>query len=134
MKISLNWEKTGMQFRGTDEKGNETTIDGNAKIAPSPMTMLLFATAGCTGSDVVSLLEKMREPLEELSFEVTGDKPAEGDYPRVWETIHIVYKLKGKLDPEKVNKAVSLSMEKYCSVSAMLKKSAKVTWEVQINP
>lgn len=132
MKITLDWQKTGMLFRGTDEKGNATTIDGQSKEAPSPMTMLLFSIAACTGSDVVSLLEKMREPLEGLRFEVSGEKRNEGDYPRPWETIHIVYQLSGKLDPEKANKAVNLSMEKYCSVSAMMKARAKVTWEVQL--
>ena len=98
--------------------------------APTPMDTVLIALGGCTGMDVVSILEKMRVRFESLEIEVRGERNEE--HPRVYTKIEIVYRIKGDVDEEKVKKAVELSMERYCSVAAMLKKSAEIEHRIEI--
>lgn len=128
-KIHAEWSGQGKRFTGYSAQGPTVAMDGDSENGASPMVLLLHAEAGCTGIDVISLLEKMRQPLTGLRIEVTGEK-GEGDYPRIWEKIHVQYIIHGSVDPEKAHKAVQLSLEKYCSVSAMLGKAAQLTHEV----
>jgi putative redox protein len=104
-------------------------IDGNPANGTSPMVLLLHAEAGCTAIDVLSLLEKMRQPITSLNIEVDAVK-SDGDFPRVWEKIHLRYRIGGAVALDKAQKAVELSLEKYCSVSAMLGKTANITHEI----
>ena len=89
------------------------------KRAISPMQLLLLSLGGCTGMDVISILNKMKVPPEEFTMEIEGERATE--HPKVYTKIKITYKFKG-VPREKAEKAVKLSMEKYCSVSAMLRK------------
>lgn len=130
-KIHVDWKGQGLEFTGHNAEGTTLAIDGNKVNGTSPMVLLLHGEAGCTGIDVLTLLEKMRQPIEGLRVEVEAEK-GEGEYPRIWEKIHVRYILKGALDPEKVHKAVDLSLTKYCSVSAMLSKAAEITHEIVI--
>jgi putative redox protein len=132
-KIFVEWTGEGETFVGHNPTGPTVAIDGNRVEGTSPMVLLLHAEAGCTGIDVVSLLEKMRQPITGLRIEVTGEK-GEGDYPRIWEKIHLRYLISGAVAPDKAEKAVALSMETYCSVSAMLSKAAEVTYEIALQP
>ena len=116
-------------MRGYNPDGPVVVMDSNKEKGTSPMVLLLHAEAGCTALDVISLLEKMRQPLTGLKIEVEGIK-GDGEFPRIWEKIHVRYIISGTVDPEKAHKAVELSLEKYCSVSAMLSKVADVTHEV----
>jgi putative redox protein len=130
-KVFVEWNGEGHRFTGHNPEGPTIAIDGDRKNGTSPMIMLLHAEAGCTGIDVVDLLEKMRQPVTGIKIEVTGEK-GEGEFPRIWEKIHVKYIISGAVEPEKALKAVNLSLEKYCSVSAMLGKAAEVTHEVEL--
>ena len=105
-------------------------VGGNNK-GPRPKPLLLASLAGCTGMDVVSLLGKMRVEFKDLEVKVNGELTSE--HPRYYHKIHITYILKGvDLDHSKIEKAVTLSQEKYCGVSAMLEKAATITYEIQL--
>jgi putative redox protein len=137
MQVRVAWQ-SGMAFEGTTPDGARVVMDaraehGGAGGGPAPMETLLLALAGCTGMDVISILRKMRAPLGGLAIEVSAERAAE--HPRVFTAIHLRYIATGDgLQAEQVNKAVTLSQEKYCSVSAMLRHAAPVTYEVEIAP
>jgi putative redox protein len=99
--------------------------------APSPMELLLIALGGCTGADVVSILEKKRQRLTGYDIEVRAERRAEN--PRIYTRIEVVHRVRGNgIDPRAVEHAVKLSETKYCSVSAMLGASAKVSMRYEI--
>ncbi|HEV2282467.1 MAG TPA: OsmC family protein, partial [bacterium] len=128
MNVTLRWED-GMRFGGAAESGGTLTLDarpehGGTGQGPSPMETVLLALAGCTGMDVVSVLGKMRAPLAGLEIRVSGDRREE--HPRIFTRIRLEYVFRGKdLKPEQAGRAVELSQEKYCSVSAVLRASAE---------
>jgi putative redox protein len=95
------------------------------KTANTPMELLLIALCGCTASDVVGILRKKREPFTSLEVNAEGER-AEG-YPAVYTQIRLTYRIGGKVSSKAMEDAVRLSKEKYCSVSAMLEKTAKIT-------
>jgi putative redox protein len=95
------------------------------KTANTPMELVLIALCGCTASDVVGILRKKREPFTTLEVSAEGDR-AEG-YPAVYTQIKLTYRVGGKVSSKAMEDAVRLSKEKYCSVSAMLEKTAKIT-------
>jgi len=99
------------------------------KTANSPMELLLIALCGCTASDVVGILKKKREPFTSLEVSAEGQR-AEG-YPAVYTEIRLKYRVGGKVSRKSMEDAVKLSKEKYCSVSAMLEKSAKIEFEIE---
>jgi putative redox protein len=98
------------------------------KTANTPMELVLIALCGCTASDVVGILKKKREPFTSLEVSAEGER-AHG-YPAVYTEIKLRYRVAGNVSPKAMEDAVRLSQEKYCSVSAMLEKTAKI--EVQI--
>jgi putative redox protein len=130
--IDITW-KDKMAFDG--HLDNHTLrIDTGGKYGddtgPSPKKLLLASLAGCTGMDVVSLLGKMRVPFTGLTVEVEADLTEE--HPRVYSEFRLKYIIYGKdIDHQKVEKAVDLSQEKYCSVSAMLKKNCPIIFKIQ---
>lgn len=99
------------------------------KTASSPMELVLIALCGCTASDVVGILRKKREPFTALEVSAHGER-ADG-YPAVYSAIKLKYRVSGKVAPKAMEDAVRLSKEKYCSVSAMLEKTAKITAEIE---
>jgi len=99
------------------------------KTASTPMELVLIALCGCTASDVVGILKKKREPFSGLEVSAEGDR-ADG-YPAVYTEIRLKYVVKGKVSQKAMEDAVKLSKEKYCSVSAMLEKSAKITATIE---
>jgi putative redox protein len=104
---------------------------GGKNKGPRPKAMLLAGLAGCTGMDVVSILRKMR--IEPDYFNMYVEANLTEEHPRVYDTIHLVYEFRGdELPMEKLEKAVELSQERYCGVSAMLGKVAELTWEIKI--
>jgi putative redox protein len=100
------------------------------KTANSPMELVLIALCGCTASDVVGILRKKREPFTHLEVHAEGER-APG-YPAVYTEISLVYRIGGKVSRKAVEDAVRLSKEKYCSVSAMLEKTAKITTKIEV--
>ncbi len=106
--------------------------DRETNTAPSPMELLLMALGACTATDIVIILEKKRQRLDSLEVFCSGERAA--DPPRVWTKLDILFRLRGKLEDRGVKQAIQLSEEKYCSVSATLKKSAELTWRYEILP
>lgn len=105
---------------------------GGKGYGPVPKPLVLSALAGCTGMDVVAILNKMQMPFEGFEVSVDGDLTTE--HPKVYHSIRIQYKFAGpKLELEKIQKAIKLSLDKYCGVAAMLKKTATITFEVVLN-
>ena len=122
----------GEQFVGVTPSGHAVTLDSDRKrnTTPGPMEMLLVALGACTATDVVIILAKKRQKLEALEVEVSGERAPEP--PQVWTKLEIVYKLRGALDEKAVRDAIELSEAKYCSVSAMLRKTAEVSFRFEI--
>lgn len=122
--------KQGEVFEGIAENGNTITFDANSahKHGPSPMEAVLMALCGCTSVDVVSILEKKRQPITGLRVTATA-KQAE-TAPRVFTHIKLTYAVRGQLSRKAVEDAVSLSKNKYCSVSKMLEKAATIEYEI----
>jgi putative redox protein len=99
------------------------------KTANTPMELVLIALCGCTASDVVGVLKKKREPFTRLEVSAEGER-ADG-YPAVYTEIRLKYRVTGKVSAKAMEDAVRLSKEKYCSVSAMLQKTAKVEYQIE---
>ena len=135
MNISVNWVD-GMLMVGKSHSGHSITMDGPPEIGGNnlgvrPMEMLLIGVAGCTMIDVVTTLKKMRQDLTHCETKVNAERAA--DHPKVFTDIHIQFIVKGKdLDPKKVEKAITLSAEKYCSASIMLGKTASISHDFEI--
>jgi putative redox protein len=124
------WTKQ-MQFEGTGNSGLSVIIDGDSKAGNSPMELVLIALCGCTAYDIVSILQKKREPFIAIEVSAQAEKAAEP--PRVYTDIKLQYRVSGKVARKAVEDAVRLSEEKYCSVSAMLSKTAKIHCEIQLD-
>ena len=135
MNISVNWVD-GMLMVGKSDSGHSITMDGPPEIGGEnlgvrPMEMLLLGVAGCTMIDVVSTLKKMRQDLTHCETKINAERA--NDHPKVFTNIHIQFVIKGKdLDQNKVEKAITLSAEKYCSASIMLGKTASITHDFEI--
>ena len=135
MNISVNWVD-GMLMVGKSHSGHSITMDGPPEIGGNnlgirPMEMLLLGVAGCTMIDVVTTLKKMRQELTNCETKLSAERADE--HPKVFTDIHIEFIVKGHdLDPKKVEKAITLSAEKYCSASIMLGKTASITHDFEI--
>jgi putative redox protein len=138
MEIEIKKIK-GLKLLGKDDSGHEITIDtkrelGGHDSAPSPMSLLLFSLGSCTLMDVISLLDKMRVTYDDIKVQVTGERLDK--HPKIFNRIEIRYIIYGKKpDESKIKKAIDLSTEKYCSVHAMLTKSAFISssYEIIVN-
>jgi len=129
-RITLKWQD-GLRFVGGAPDGPLTAIDGDNAAAPGPMLTLLLAAASCSGSDVVIILKKMRVQLRELRIEASGQRREQE--PRRYTAIHLDYHLAGEgIDQAKAQRAVSLSIEKYCSVIHTLAPDVGVTYDVTV--
>jgi putative redox protein len=122
------------KFVATSPSGHAITIDSDraSNKAPGPMELVLMALGACTATDVVSILKKKRQKLDSLEVICSGERAAEP--PSVWIKLEILYRLRGTLEEAAVQRAIELSEQKYCSVSAMLQKTAKLTWRHEILP
>jgi len=133
--IKVKWID-GLRFVASDDKGHSIVMDvskehGGEGSGFGPMQLLLAAFGGCTGIDVVEVLRKQRQKLEGLEITVSGERVSEP--PRVYDKVHVEYKLKGKdLQEKAVKRATQLSQDKYCSVGATLKGKAKITYNQTI--
>ena len=115
----------GDRYSGDADSGHGIVMDaGLEKAANSPMELVLIALCGCTASDVVGILRKKREPFTSLEVRASGERTE--TFPKVYTLIRLTYRVEGKVTHKAMEDAVRLSKEKYCSVSAMLQKSAKL--------
>jgi putative redox protein len=117
------------RFNGVATSGHSIIVDGDKAAGNSPMELVLIALCGCTGYDVVSILQKKREPFTSLEVRAAAERAA--GPPSVYTEIKLIYRVGGKVSRKAVEDAVRLSKEKYCSVSAMLEKTAKITAEIE---
>lgn len=134
-RIETTW-KGNMQF-DTEVNGHHFMIDadesvGGGNSGPRPKPLMLASLAGCTGMDVVSLLKKMRQEIDFFNVVVEGDTTDE--HPKTYFRMHVIYEFRGKnLDMDKIEKAISLSEERYCGVSAVYRKAGiEMTHEVRV--
>jgi len=122
------------KFVAVGPSGHAVAMDSdrNSNTAPGAMEFLLLALGACTATDVVIILEKKRQKLHSLEVICSGERAA--DPPQVWTKLNILFRLRGQLEESGVKQAIQLSEEKYCSVSATLKKTADLTWNYEILP
>lgn len=105
---------------------------GGQNKGPKPKELMLASLAGCTGMDVISMLRKMRVNVEK--FEIAVEAALTEEHPKHYTGMHVIYSFTGKeLDPEKLKKAVELSQDRYCGVSAVYRKTMEVTYEIKIS-
>ena len=136
MKIVLRRTNTAYGLEATNESGETVQMDGSEAIggheaAFKTMQMLLAALAGCSAIDVISLMNKQREPLTSLDVTVEATRQQDA-VPSLFETIHVHYVFNGAVSEQKAKKAVSLSMETYCSVAKTLEKAAPISWSMEV--
>jgi putative redox protein len=135
MNVKVKWID-GMMMVGESGSGHAVVMDGPADVGGNnmgvrPMEMLLIGMAGCTTVDVVSTLKKMRENIDDCIAEVSAERASE--HPKVFTNIHIHFIVQGlDLNPAKVEKAIALSADKYCSASIMMAKTANVTHDFEV--
>ncbi len=120
-----------MQINGHTVTTDATPENGGNGYGPSPKSLLLAGLIGCSGIDVMMITKKMRLDIEDVNVEVEAETRDED--PKVYNYIKLIYKFRGKdLPYSNLERAVKLSMEKYCGVAAMLNKAVPITYEVQI--
>lgn len=129
---NVKWT-SGEEFTSTTPSGHTVKLDGDREhnAAPSPMEILLSALGACSLVDVVVILGKKRQVFTSLEVDVTGERAE--TIPRVWTKIDMVYRLTGDLDDKAVRDSIELSQNKYCSVAAMLGKTAKISYRYEIS-
>ena len=122
------------KFVAISPSGHAMAIDSDrtSNQAPGPMELVLMALGACTATDVVGILKKKRQKLEAIEVICSGERASEP--PTVWIKLEILYRLRGSLDEAAVRHAIELSEKKYCSVSAMLQKTATLIWRHEILP
>ena len=135
MKARIKWIE-GRMFLGESGSGHAVALGrsgrpDNPSTCPSPMELILIGLGGCTAFDVVHILEKSREPIDDCVAELDAER-ADTD-PQVFTRIHVHFIVTGRgLSESKVERAIELSAEKYCSASAMLGKTATITHDFEI--
>jgi putative redox protein len=132
LKAELRWQGSALRFRGRREDGPEIAVDGENGEGPSPMVLLLLSLAGCMGADIMDIGTKMRLPITGLAIEIEGDRRPEP--PRYFNAIRMKVVVSGvdAADGSKVQRAVDLSRETYCSVMHSLRDSIQVDIDVDI--
>ncbi len=121
--------KTAQVYEGVAASNHSVVIDGDSEAGSSPMELVLIALCGCTAYDVLSILQKKREPFTSLEVLAEGDRAPTP--PTVYTAIRLIYRVAGKVSTKSMEDAVRLSEEKYCSVAAMLRKSADITYTIE---
>ncbi len=123
-----------MTFDATTTAGHRLVIDAAPPLGdgrgPKPIELVLTALAGCTAMDVLAVLQKKREPVEGLEVRVEGTRATE--HPMIYTDIEVVYRVRGNVNPESIERAIELSTTKYCGVHAMLHHAARITTRYEI--
>lgn len=135
METKVVWNGK-MKFTGNTPSNFSIVMDassdhGGEDQGARPMELVLVALGGCTGMDVISILQKMKEKVENFEIKISAERAEE--HPKVYKKVHLEYIFKGEnLKEENIRKAIELSQTKYCSVSAILKETAEVTYSWKI--
>lgn len=135
MKITID-HLNDLHMEAQNEEGGLIRMDGTTEIGGleggfSPMQLLLAGVGGCSAIDIIGILEKQKQDLQDLKVEVDGNRQNKGTYSE-FTTIHINYIFTGDLDDKKVERAINLSLDKYCSVTKTLEKNSEITHSYEI--
>lgn len=136
MHISLKRLNDAFHLEASNELGKTIEMDGAPKIggsdnAPRPMEVLLMSMAGCSSMDVLDILKKQRQQVDDFRIEVNAEREKDKT-PSLFSDIHLHFYLKGELNEKKVERAVKMSMETYCSVAKIVEKTARITYDYSI--
>lgn len=135
MKATISWQQ-GVAFLGESGSGHQVMMDGppehgGENLGVRPMEMLLLGLGGCASFDVIHILKKGRQPVTDCTVEITASR--KDAVPAVFETIHLAFKVAGQqLNQKRVEQAVALSVDKYCSAAVMLKSTAELTFDIAV--
>ena len=137
MEITIKRLNQAIHFEAQNSEGLTATYDGSPEagghgLGVRPMEGILMSLGSCSGIDVVLILNKMKQDLQDIQIKVSGERREE--IPRYFTKIHVHYVLIGDIEEDKAGRAISLSMEKYCSVTKMLEKTVEITHSFEINP
>ena len=137
IQVEVNRVQGDFGFEATDANGHTIRLDtspetGGTNFGVRPMQALLMGLGGCSGIDIVSILKKQRQTIDDFNMKIEAEREADA-IPSLWTDVKIVFELKGKIDPEKAKRACELSIEKYCSVAETLRKAGtSIKWEIKV--
>lgn len=136
MKIQLKRKNNAVHLEAVNEGGQTVQIDGAPKIGGEdkgarPMELIIMGLGGCSSMDILSILYKQKQEVDDYEVIINADRDAE-NVPSLFTDIHIEFILKGNVDEQKAQRAAQLSMEKYCSVTKILEKTARITYSVTV--
>ncbi len=137
MKISIKRINNDFKMEALNQEGNKLIMDASEEIGGQnsgfrPMQLLLAAVGGCSAIDIINILKKQKQIIEHFDVEVDGEREKIEDYS-LFKTICLHFKVKGNVDYDRVEKAIQLSLNKYCSVSKTLEPTAKITYKLTLN-
>lgn len=137
MQINLSRKNKAYHFEAVNEYGNTLNLDANPAIGGEdkgfrPMETVLAALGGCSAIDMISILKKQKEPLEDLKININS-KRFENQEPALFETIDVEFHIFGVVNEAKIQRAMELTFEKYCSVAMILNKTAKINFSYKLN-
>lgn len=136
-KIKIKRTNNDFKLEATNENGNLIVMDGSEAIGGGnlgfrPMQLLLSAIGGCSAIDVISILKKQKQVIDDFGIEVEGDREKIEDHS-IWKHIVLHFIINGEVEPEKAKKAINLSLDKYCSVSKTLEPTATISYKLTVN-
>ncbi|MEO6731805.1 MAG: OsmC family protein [Ferruginibacter sp.] len=138
VEINVNRKEGDFGFEAEDANGHTIKMDtspesGGINFGIRPMQVLLMGMGGCSAIDIVMILKKQRQTIDDFSMKIEGERES-GKEPSLWENVKIVFDLTGNIDIDKAERACELSMKKYCSVAETLRRGGtNLTWEVRVN-
>lgn len=133
MNVGLERINDAIQFQAENESGYEFTVASNEEQeGVSPMEMVAIGLGGCSSIDILSILEKQRQDVDAFDVDVEAER-ATDDVPAVFTSLHVHYTIEGDAAPEKVRRAIELSLDKYCSVSKMLEATTTISYDFTVN-
>lgn len=138
IEINVNRIEGDFGFEAVDSKGHTIRMDtspesGGINFGARPMQVLLMGMGGCSGIDIVMILKKQRQTVDNFSMKIEGERET-GMEPTLWKNVKIIFELTGNIEIDKAERACELSMMKYCSVAETLRRSGtKLSWEVKVN-
>lgn len=136
MNIKLHRKNNAVHLEAVNESGNTVQLDGSPKIGGEnkgarPMELIIMGLGGCSTMDVISILQKQKQEITDYSVDIHAERDEE-NIPSLFTNIHVKFIITGKVDLKKAEKAVQLSMDKYCSVTKILEKTANITHSVEV--
>ena len=137
MKIHLKRVNKAVHLEATNENGNKVQIDGAPKIGGEdqgarPMELLIMGLGGCSSMDVISILTKQKQVIDDYEVNITAER-TEDQTPNLFSSIHVEFVFKGDINETKLERAIALSMDKYCSVTKIIEKTATITYSHKLN-